>query len=276
MAPEQPSSLEILQAFLQAVNSNEPVALVTVVRSQAEGTPALGDKLVAWSDGRVLGSFGGNFDPVVVEDARQALALGVSQSYIYPKTTARTRSREQAASFEVYVEVVQPPTLLVVGGGHIGSFVARLAKMVGFQVAVLDDRPEFANKERFPDADQIICEDFVPALQKFPIDESTYIVVVTRGHKQDETSVRHVIDSPAAYIGMIGSKRRAGAVLKLLRDSGISREALGRVRTPIGLDIHAETPEEIAVSIIAEIIMTRRGGTGLPLSQVEHVSFLDE
>ena len=98
-------------------------------------------------------------------------------------------------------------------------------------------------------------------------------MVVTRGHKQDETSVRAVIDAPAAYIGMIGSKRRAGAVLKLLRESGVSAEALARVRTPIGLDISAETPEEIAVSIIAEIVLTRHGGSGLPMSQVERAAF---
>ena len=269
--------LELMQAFVAAVNRNEPVALVTAIKSQAEGAPTQGARLVVWGDGRVQGSFGEGFDAAVVEDARQALTLGTSQAFLYPKSPGvRTRRMERAASFETYVEVVRPPTLLVVGGGHIGGFVAKLGKLVGFRVAVMDDRPDFANADRFPDADEIICDDFIPALQRFPINETTYIVVVTRGHKQDETSVRHVVDSPAAYIGMIGSKRRAGAVLKLLRDSGIRREALERVRTPIGLDIGGETPEEIAVSIIAEIIMTRYGGTGRPMSQVERVSFLED
>jgi len=140
----------------------------------------------------------------------------------------------------------------------------------------LDDRPDFANKERFPDADQIICEDYETALAKFPIDENTYIVVVTRGHKHDEVSVRAVVNSPATYIGMIGSRRRAGTVLRLIRDSGVALEALDRVRTPIGLDIHAETPEEIAVAIVAELIMTHRGGTGLPMSKVERTVILED
>ncbi|MBI2888160.1 MAG: XdhC family protein [Chloroflexi bacterium] len=275
MADERTFQVDLLQAFIQAVNRNEAVALVTVVKSQAEGAPPQSAKMVVWGDGRVLGSLGGDFDPAVLEDARQALALGASQSFIYPKASVRTRRMEEMASFEVYVEVVQPPTLLVVGGGHVGGSVARLAKVAGFQVVVLDDRPDFANREHFPEVDQVICEDFTSALQKFPISETTYIVVVTRGHKHDEAALREVVGSPAAYVGMIGSRRRAGTVLKLLRDSGVPKEALERVRTPIGLDIHAETPEEIAVSIVAELIMTRNGGTGRPLSQVERISFLD-
>lgn len=276
MTQQAPQQHELMRAFVEAVNRNEAVALVTVVKSETEQAPPLGAKLLVWEDGRVLGSLGSDFDALVLEDARRALATGASQPFIYPKTTARTRRSESIATFEVYAEVVQPPTLLVIGGGHIGGYVAKLGKMVGFQVAVLDDRPDFANKEHFPDADQIICEDYETALAKFPIDETTYIVVVTRGHKHDEVSVRAVVNSPAAYIGMIGSRRRAGTVLRLIRDSGVSLEALDRVRTPIGLDIHAETPEEIAVAIVAELIMTHRGGTGLPMSKVERTIILED
>lgn len=270
-------TVDPLRAFVEAVNRNEPVALATVVNRRSAEGPDPTAKMAVWADGRTLGSLGTAVDAEVVPDALAALAKGTSQSFIYPKTGGpRTRRAEQAAEFEVYVEVVKPPTLLVVGAGHVGGFVAKLGKLVGMQVAVIDDRPEFANRERFPEADRIICEDFIPALRAFPIDAGTFVVVVTRGHKQDETSVREVIASEAGYIGMIGSRRRAGAVLKLLRDSGVPRAALERVRTPIGLDIGAETPEEIAVSIVAEIIMTRLGGTGRPLSQVEKVAFLDE
>ena len=276
MNQQGPQQHELIRAFVEAVNRNEAVALATVVKSETEQAPPLGAKLLVWEDGRVLGSLGGDFDALVLADARRALAAGVSQPFIYPKTTARTRRSESIATFEVYAEVVQPPTLLVIGGGHIGGYVAKLGKMVGFQVAVLDDRPDFANKERFPDADQIICEDYETALAKFPIDENTYIVVVTRGHKHDEVSVRAVVNSPATYIGMIGSRRRAGTVLRLIRDSGVALEALDRVRTPIGLDIHAETPEEIAVAIVAELIMTHRGGTGLPMSKVERTVILED
>lgn len=268
-------SRDILGSFVDAVNRQEPVALVTVVKSDAPDAPPPGAKLLLWEDGRTLGSLGGSWDAAVLQDAQATLALGQSQSFLYPKASVRTRQAEISATFQVYVEVVRPPTLLVVGAGHIGASVARLGKLAGFRVAVLDDRPDFANRERLPDVDEVLCEDFVPALQRFPVAEDTYVVVVTRGHKQDEASLRQVLDSQAAYIGMIGSRRRAGAVLKLLQESGVSQEALARIRTPIGLNIRAETPEEIAVSIVAELIMVRRGGTGLPLSQVANVSHRD-
>ncbi len=273
-APDPKVQLEIMQAFAKAVNRSEPVALVTVVRSTTDYAPA-GAKLLLRANGTTLGDLASAFAAEVVADAKRSLALGVSEAFVYPKPRARTRRSEESAAFEVYVEVVRPPTLLIVGGGHVGARVAKLAKFVGFQVAVLDDRPDFANAERFPDADQIICEDFIPALERFPIDETTYIVVVTRGHKHDEAAVRTVVTSPAAYIGMIGSRRRAGAVMKLIRDSGVSVETLARVRTPIGLDIGAETPEEIAVSIVGELLTVRLGGSGRPLSDVAGVAFAE-
>lgn len=268
---DAPSQNDILQAFARAVNRSEPVALVTVVRSTAADGPPPSAKLLLRADGTLLGTLGGAYTGDLLADAAAALRAGESRALVYPKPGLRTRASEESAELEVYVEVVRPPTLLIIGGGHVGGCVARIGKYVGFQVAVLDDRPDFANREKFPDADQIICEDFIPALQRFPIDETTYIVVVTRGHKHDEAAVRTVIDSDAAYVGMIGSRRRAGAVMKLIRDSGVSDEALARVRTPIGLDIGAETPEEIAVSIVGELLTVRLGGSGRPLSQVRGV-----
>src|SRR5207244_3036841 len=163
---------DLMKAFVEAVNKNEAVALLNVVRSQAEGAPPESSKMVLWEDGRIAGTFGKDWDEQVLPDARAALARGESRSFIYPKIVVRTRRAEHAASFEVYVEVVRPPTLLIAGGGHVGGFVAKLGKLVGFQVAVVDDRPEFANRERFPDADQIICEEFIPALEAFPITET--------------------------------------------------------------------------------------------------------
>jgi xanthine dehydrogenase accessory factor len=166
-------------------------------------------------------------------------------------------------AYQILLEVIEAPaTLLVVGAGHIGRSLAKIGAEVGFSVAVLDDRPDYASPELIPEADRVICADFEEALHEFPINENTYIVMVTRGHKQDELSLRATLTSRAAYVGMIGSRRRTGAVLQHLADEGYPQGALERVHTPIGLDIGAETPEEIAVSIIAEIIMVRRGGHG--------------
>jgi hypothetical protein len=136
---------------------------------------------------------------------------------------------------------------------------------------VVDDRPEYANRERFPEADRITCGRFEEVLADYPIDAGTHIVCVTRGHRHDETSLKLVVDSPAAYVGMIGSKRRVKAVLQHLVEDGASAEHVARVRTPIGLDIGAETPEEIAVAIMAEIVMERRGGGGASMRETGKV-----
>jgi xanthine dehydrogenase accessory factor len=166
------------------------------------------------------------------------------------------------------LEVVEAtPVLLVVGAGHVGQALTRIGEYVGFSVAVLDDRPEFASRERLPGADHVLCGDLVENLRGFPIDANTYVVLVSRAHLLDEQALREVVTSNAAYVGMIGSRRRVASVLRRLADDGFPRETLERVRTPIGLDIGAETPEEIAVSIMAEIIQARRGGSGRPLAE---------
>ncbi len=173
-------------------------------------------------------------------------------------------------SYQVMLEVHERPArLLVIGGGHIGKALAVIGSLCGFSVEVVDDRREYANEERFPEADRVTQGRFGEVLQGYPIDMNTYIVCVTRGHRHDETSLRLVVDSPAAYVGMIGSKRRVGAVLKHLEEDGADPEHVSRVRTPIGLDIGAETPEEIAVAIMAEVIQARRGGSGRPMREVK-------
>ncbi|SMB99586.1 xanthine dehydrogenase accessory factor [Thermanaeromonas toyohensis ToBE] len=162
---------------------------------------------------------------------------------------------------DVFLEPVLPePHLLILGGGHVGQKVATLAKEVGYRVTVVDDRPEFANRQLFPQADEVICDSFASALDRISIDPSTYVVIVTRGHRHDYDCLRRVISSPAAYIGMIGSSRKVKGIMEGLAAEGVPRERLARVYAPIGLDIGAETPAEIAVSILAEIIQVYRQG----------------
>jgi len=168
---------------------------------------------------------------------------------------------------ELFIEVAVPsPSLLIIGAGHIGQSLSRMGKLVGFRVVVLDDRPDFANVERFPEADEVIAADFAETLRDYPITDTTYVVVATRGHRYDEQSLRQVINSSAAYIGMIGSRRRVATVLRHLAEEGYPPERLRQVYSPIGLDIGGETPEEIALSIMAEIVQVRRGGRGQSLA----------
>ncbi|HEX6971813.1 MAG TPA: XdhC/CoxI family protein [Limnochordia bacterium] len=158
-----------------------------------------------------------------------------------------------------------PPTLLIVGAGHIAVPTARIGKIVGFRTVVVDDRPQFANADRFPDADRIVVCDFGDLLTHVRIDAATYVVIVTRGHKHDAQVLPLVIGSEAAYIGMIGSRRRVKTVIEALLAAGTPKAALERVYAPIGIDIGAETPEEIALAILAEITNVRRGGSARSL-----------
>ena len=166
----------------------------------------------------------------------------------------------------VYLEpVLSVPTVYIFGGGHISQKLAPLVKMVNFKVVVIDDRAEFADQARFPDADEVILEDFSKVFEKIQIDETSYLVIVTRGHLSDNICLEMALKTDAIYIGMIGSRRKRDLVYKKIIKKGISKEVLDRVHAPIGLNINAETPEEIAISIVAELIKVR--GDKLPLGK---------
>ena len=176
---------------------------------------------------------------------------------------------------EVYVELRRPvQELVIVGAGHIARPLARMGASLGFRVSVLDDRPDFATRERFPEAERLVRADFDDPFRDVPIHERTHILLVTRGHKYDYACLVRALrlDPAPAYIGMIGSRRRVRATYVQLIDDGIEPEHLGRIHAPVGLDIGAETPEEIAVAVAAELVLVRRGGTGRPLREVERIS----
>jgi xanthine dehydrogenase accessory factor len=253
--------------------SGPPVLVATVIEAPPGAPVPVGAKLLVRPDGSTLGALdGGPLQAGVLSHARETFRRhGVHTVLFSPGGQLLSRQEAQGQpAYQVMLEVHErPPTLLIVGGGHIGKALAQIGKLCGFVVAVVDDRPEYASRERFPEADQVLCGDFQEVLRGFPIDPSTYIVCVTRGHRHDEVSLRQVVGSPAAYVGMIGSRRRVGTVLQHLVEDGADPQAVARVHTPIGLDIGAETPEEIAVSIMAEIIQVRRGGSGRPMREVK-------
>jgi len=175
---------------------------------------------------------------------------------------------DTGGKLEVFFEVMPaPPKLIVVGAGHIALPLVRMAKVLDFHVIVIDDRLLFANRERFPDADEVLVGDMAQMLKEMALTPSCYIVLITRGHMYDEPCLREIIRSQAKYIGMIGSRRRIKACFQRFRDEGkIAEELIERVYAPIGLDIATETPAEIALSILGEIIKVRRGGTAASLS----------
>jgi xanthine dehydrogenase accessory factor len=185
---------------------------------------------------------------------------------------AEALERREPASFPIVVEhegkrleyrvrLEVPPTLLIAGAGHVGQAVARLAVDLDFRVVVIDDRPDFASRDRFEPAVELIVDDIASALRKYPIDPGCFVVIVTRGHQHDHQALEAVIRRPARYIGLIGSKRKTRMIFKDLLASGVSQEHVDRVHSPIGLPIDAVTVPEIAVSIVAELVQVRRQDT---------------
>ena len=183
--------------------------------------------------------------------------------------------RALAAAGEVYLELRRPvQDLIIVGAGHIALPMSRIGADLGFRVWVLDDRPDFATQERFPHAYAVLRADFADPFRDVPLHQGTHVLLVTRGHKYDYDCLVRILrtDPPPAYIGMIGSRRRVRATFIQLLQDGVPRERLGDVHAPVGLDIGAETPEEIAVAVAAELVLVRRGGTGTPLRSLERVA----
>lgn len=254
--------IDMVPEILAALERNEVVALATVIRSSATAQVQPGMKLLVKVDGTAGGSLAGSRLEGPVRADCQKLMQGNGEENRCVRYDLEEAAQDGVA--EVYIEVLRKPaTAIIVGAGHIGVHLTKIAKAVGFEVTVIDDRAEFANPERFPEADKVIAADVDETLANLRIDGHTYVVLVTRGHKHDEIALRQVVNSNAAYIGMIGSRARVRTVQERLLRDGFAREKLDRVYAPIGLDIGAVTPEEIALSIAAEMVKVRRGGQGV-------------
>lgn len=247
----------IIETLAQCLESNEPVALATVVEVKGASPAQVGFKLLVRPDGSVVGNIGGGtLEQRVRTEAMAALAEGKSRLLHY---TLREKGPDAVGMVcggeaTVFIEVYQPaPVLLIVGGGHIGRPLAEMARLVGFNVQVVDVRPDRAT---------------TPQLDPTTITPWTYVVVITESHITDEQALRQVLDTPAAYLGMIGSRRKVGIIFDHLRAEGVPEERIARVHAPIGLDLGGRSPAEIALAILAEIVQVRYGGTGMPKAQV--------
>jgi len=255
----------IFQALAELEEKGEAGVLCTIIRSRGSTPRHSGSKMLVYSDGHFIGTVGGGeIENRVIAEALQSLVDG------HPKILSYNMVNPQegdpgvcGGTVEVYLEPILPQSsLLIIGGGHVGKAVAHLAKWLNFRVLVSDDRPEFCTPELNPDADAFFPVTMADLPTQLQITPQTYIVLTTRGVSIDVPGLPALLDSPAAYIGIIGSKRRWMTTRKTLLEAGIPEAKLNCVVSPIGLELNAETPEEIAVSIMAEIIMLRNGGSG--------------
>ena len=258
---------EILSRLRESLADGRSVCLVAVLARDGvgpEGTASPDRLLVEESDYPdrpvIHGTLGeAELDRLAVAEARRLMA---------DDRIEITVAGDLRPGCRLLFEISRPPLEMVIcGGGHVGQAVARAARLLDFRITVIDDRPEFASREKFPDpAVTLIADDFITALRGLRLTPATHLVIVTRGHKHDEICLREVIDRPVRYLGMIGSRRRTTTIREHLRRQGVDPAHLRRVHAPIGLDIGALTPEEIALAILAEIVLVRRGGTGIPKS----------
>ncbi|NPA26417.1 MAG: XdhC family protein [Chloroflexi bacterium] len=251
-----------LQALQKAVETGEPVALCMVIEAQGSVPRRAGSKMLVFADGRIVGTVGGGeTERRVIQAAREALEDGQPRVETYRLVDpARGDPGVCGGQMRVYIEpILPPPQILIVGAGHVGKAVAELAHWLGFRVLVTDDRPDACSAEAFPEAEACVLADPKEIPQRISITPQTFVVLVTRGSPVDVEALPGLLQSPARYIGVIGSRRRWLTTAKALREQGVPEEALARVRTPIGLDIGAETPKEIALSILAEIVAELHG-----------------
>jgi xanthine dehydrogenase accessory factor len=243
--------------------SEQGVAAVLATVVEADGIVRVepGAKCLI-RDGKILGETIGDarVTQAILQEGTQRLSAEKSQ-------LVSLNVPEAGGKLEVFFEVMPaPPKLIVVGAGHIAVPLVKIAKVLDFYVTVIDDRLLYANRERFPDADEVVVGDMAQTLKEMVITPSCYIVLITRGHAYDEPCLRVIVHSQAKYIGMIGSRRRIKACFERFREEKIGEELIERVYAPIGLDIATETPAEIALSILAEVIKVRRGGAAASLS----------
>jgi xanthine dehydrogenase accessory factor len=255
----------IFQALVELETTHQPAALCTVVKTSGSTPRHSTSKMVVYSDGKILGTVGGGeLENRVVREALASLLDGRPRNLAYTMADpARGDPGLCGGQVEVFVEPILPsPMLVVVGGGHVGKAVAHLAKWLGFRVAVSDDRPEFCTPHANPDADEFYPVPMAELPLHLTIIPQTMLVLTTRGSNVDVVGLPALLDTQAGYIGVIGSRKRWNTTVKELNQQGISDEILARIHSPIGLGIGAETPEEIAVSILAEILMLRSGGSG--------------
>jgi xanthine dehydrogenase accessory factor len=249
---------------LRALGQKCALATITEVRGSIPSFETA--KLLVREDGSMIGTIGGGcVEAEVWAAARDVIDTGKSRtmSFNLGQDAAYDNGLICGGQLEVFVECVSPqPAALIFGGGHISRSLAKVLDIAGFAVSVVDNREAFANRERFPEAGQVFAEEYEEIFPKLNITSSTYIVIVTRGHRDDMRVLRWAITTSARYISMIGSKRKTIAVIRELEREGLPAEAFERLHAPMGLEIGAISPEEIAISVAAEMIAVRRDPEG--------------
>jgi len=254
---------EVFAAVASALDRGEPAALVTIVSTTGSTPQRVGAKMLVFGDGRQVGTIGGGcYENDAFWKAREAITNRRPQlvHYELDDDFAQETGLICGGQMSVYIEPIEPaPELYVVGAGHVGYHLANLAHEVGFRVHVVDDREKFASRERFPNAVEVVAEEIPAWIERTPLPQHAYVVIVTRGHTNDLEALRALAPRDLRYLGLIGSRAKVARIYDQLVADNIPPNVLKQVHAPIGLDIGAVTPQEIAVSILAELIAVKHG-----------------
>jgi xanthine dehydrogenase accessory factor len=254
---------EVFAAVTDALDRGEPAALVTIVSTLGSTPQRVGAKMLVFGDGRIVGTIGGGcYENDAFWKAREAITNRRPQLVHYELSDdfAQETGLICGGQMDVYIEPIEPsPELYIVGAGHVGFHLAKVANDVGFRVHVVDDREKFANRERFPNAAEVLAEDIPSWLARTHLPPHAYVVIVTRGHTNDLEALRALAPRDLRYLGLIGSRAKVARIYDALTADQMPAEVLKQVHAPIGLDIGAVTPQEIAGSILAELIAVKHG-----------------
>jgi xanthine dehydrogenase accessory factor len=257
-----------------ALSRGERVVVATVIKAPDTGAPSIGKRFLLRADGSITGSLGiAALDQRALQDGAQVMKDGRPRNCTYYlEADASERAGLPGTAFEVFIEMVRPEQrLIIAGGGYVAQALARLMAPLDFRLIVVDDRRDLVNPETFPAGVELRFGDIPEAIRSLEPDRATWIVIVTRGHHSDKDALRAALTTQAGYIGMISSPSKSRRILHDLLREGVLRERLESVHAPIGLDLGAETPDEIALSIAAEMLMLRHHATGRPLKERHHL-----
>lgn len=260
--------IEVTEALLRIQKEGLQAALATIIDVKGSVPRHVGSKMVIWPDGSIVGTVGGGqMESRVIKDGQQAMQTGQPTIVEYALNDIGAGDPGICGgTIQLFVEPVSTaPTILIIGGGHVGKALAEVAKWTGFRVILSDDRPDYCNENYVAGLNGYVVVPPGDITNHVTINANTYVAAVTRGLPVDEKLIPALLKTEAAYIGLIGSRRRWALTVKALEAKGLSREELNRVHAPLGLELNAETPQEIAISILAEIIMIYRGGDGKPM-----------
>src|SRR2546430_2417028 len=254
--------MDVYDELIRLRRLGQKCAIATIVQVRGSIPSFESAKLLVREDGSMVGTIGGGcVEAEVWNAAREVMATEKSKhmSFNLGQDAAYDNGLICGGQLDVFVEPVIPsPIAVIFGAGHISKSLCKVASLAGFSTTIVDNRETFANRQRFPEADEIFAEEYEDVFPKLTVHEATYLVIVTRGHRDDMRVLRWAAATPARYVAMIGSKRKVISVVKELEKEGLSREQLDRIYAPMGLEIGAISPEEIAISVAAEMIAVRR------------------